>query len=212
MFFDCRKRESTVIQNGVISKTSQGSRVVVRIKSIEDIPDDGYSWRKYGQKMVKGNPIGPRCYFRCNISGCLTRKQVERSAEDVRYVIITYEGKHNHEVPSPKGKNKITYDDSFDEFPISLSQPAEFNYEALFYVSNMVSCLSSDYAESSNSTTTHAAGESLAPASSATGAILFDLNLPLPQELHDDDDGDDDDDVPLLSLRYEPNQKDIICS
>ncbi|OIV90749.1 hypothetical protein TanjilG_15482 [Lupinus angustifolius] len=143
--------------------------------------------------MVKENPISPRCYFRCNISGCLTRKQVERSVEDVRYVIVTYEGKHNHEVPPSKGKNKITIDESFDEFPIPPSQAFEFKNEAFLVSNNMVnSGLSSAHAESSNSDT-HAADGSLAPASSATGGVppppsfLFDLNLPPPQELQGDD-------------------------
>lgn len=36
-------------------------RVVVQTTSEIDILDDGYRWRKYGQKVVKGNP-NPR-YF-----------------------------------------------------------------------------------------------------------------------------------------------------
>jgi len=31
-------------------------RVVVQTTSDIDILDDGYRWRKYGQKVVKGNP------------------------------------------------------------------------------------------------------------------------------------------------------------
>lgn len=31
-------------------------RVVVQTTSEVDILDDGYRWRKYGQKVVKGNP------------------------------------------------------------------------------------------------------------------------------------------------------------
>lgn len=31
-------------------------RVVVQTTSDVDILDDGYRWRKYGQKVVKGNP------------------------------------------------------------------------------------------------------------------------------------------------------------
>ena len=30
--------------------------MVVQIESEVDILDDGYRWRKYGQKVVKGNP------------------------------------------------------------------------------------------------------------------------------------------------------------
>ena len=36
-------------------RTIREPRVVVKTVSEDDILDDGYRWRKYGQKIVKGN-------------------------------------------------------------------------------------------------------------------------------------------------------------
>ncbi|KAG2327581.1 hypothetical protein Bca52824_010309 [Brassica carinata] len=74
-------------------------RVVVQTISEIDVLVDGFRWRKYGQKVVKGN-TNPRSYYKCTYQGCGVRKQVERSAEDERAVLTTYEGRHNHDVPT----------------------------------------------------------------------------------------------------------------
>ncbi|XP_050942178.1 probable WRKY transcription factor 20 isoform X1 [Cucumis melo] len=76
-------------------------RVVVQTLSEVDILDDGYRWRKYGQKVVRGNP-NPRSYYKCTNVGCPVRKHVERASHDPKAVITTYEGKHNHDVPTAK--------------------------------------------------------------------------------------------------------------
>nr|UVI62180.1 WRKY transcription factor [Rehmannia glutinosa] len=73
---------------------------VVRVPAISmkmaDIPPDDYSWRKYGQKPIKGSPH-PRGYYKCSsVRGCPARKHVERALDDPTMLIVTYEGEHNH--------------------------------------------------------------------------------------------------------------------
>ncbi|CAI9300655.1 unnamed protein product [Lactuca saligna] len=63
---------------------------------LADIPPDEYSWRKYGQKPIKGSPH-PRGYYKCSsMRGCPARKHVERCLDDSTMLIVTYEGEHNH--------------------------------------------------------------------------------------------------------------------
>lgn len=62
--------------------------------------DDGYNWRKYGQKQVKGSE-NPRSYYKCTFPNCPTKKKVERSLEG-HITEIVYKGTHNH--PKPQSK------------------------------------------------------------------------------------------------------------
>ncbi|KAE8708288.1 WRKY family transcription factor [Hibiscus syriacus] len=80
---------------------------------LEGTHDDGYSWRKYGQKDILGAKY-PRSYYRCSYrhtQDCLAAKQVQRSDEDPTIFEVTYRGAHtcshgNQMVPPPASPNK----------------------------------------------------------------------------------------------------------
>ncbi|GAV83670.1 WRKY domain-containing protein [Cephalotus follicularis] len=70
-------------------------RFAFMTKSEVDHLEDGYRWRKYGQKAVKNSPF-PRSYYRCTSVSCNVKKRVERSFTDPSIVMTTYEGQHTH--------------------------------------------------------------------------------------------------------------------
>ncbi|KAJ6335932.1 hypothetical protein OIU76_006942 [Salix suchowensis] len=80
-------------------KRQKEPRFAFLTKSEIDHLEDGYRWRKYGQKAVKNSPY-PRSYYRCTSQKCTVKKRVERSFQDPSIVITTYEGQHNHHCPA----------------------------------------------------------------------------------------------------------------
>nr|WCL15237.1 WRKY22 [Iris laevigata] len=85
-------------------RRSQQKKVVCQVPA-DGVTSDMWSWRKYGQKPIKGSPY-PRGYYRCSSSkGCLARKQTERSRTDPGMFIVTYTADHNH--PAPTYRNSL---------------------------------------------------------------------------------------------------------
>lgn len=92
------KRSKKVVQKAVVSVKIEGD--VGKHSKSEGPPSDFWSWRKYGQKPIKGSPY-PRGYYRCSTSkGCSAKKQVERCRTDASVLIITYTSDHNHPGPT----------------------------------------------------------------------------------------------------------------
>ncbi|KAM0874667.1 hypothetical protein ACQ4PT_037286 [Festuca glaucescens] len=88
----CSKRRKNRVKTTI--------RVPAVSSKIADIPADEYSWRKYGQKPIKGSPY-PRGYYKCStVRGCPARKHVERALDDPAMLVVTYEGEHRHS-PGP---------------------------------------------------------------------------------------------------------------
>ncbi|KAL6637898.1 hypothetical protein ACP70R_025470 [Stipagrostis hirtigluma subsp. patula] len=98
-------------------------KIIIQTPSEVDLLDDGYRWRKYGQKVVKGNPR-PRSYYKCTADNCNVRKQIERASTDTRCVLTTYTGRHNHDPPGRGGAEAATAGGSSADATPSAVNPA----------------------------------------------------------------------------------------
>ncbi|XP_031117579.1 WRKY transcription factor 55-like isoform X2 [Ipomoea triloba] len=59
-------------------------------------PEDGYTWRKYGQKEILGSRF-PRAYYRCThqkLYSCPAKKQVQRLDDNPFMFQVTYRSNH----------------------------------------------------------------------------------------------------------------------
>ncbi|MED6156481.1 WRKY Transcription Factor [Stylosanthes scabra] len=83
------------VKEGTKKNEEKNKRVVKRVREEEGY-NDGWAWRKYGQKPIKGSEY-PRSYYRCSsCKGCLARKRVQRSHSDPQVFIVTYTAQHTH--------------------------------------------------------------------------------------------------------------------
>lgn len=86
------------------SEASHSDRKYQPTIAVDKPTNDGYNWRKYGQKQVKGSEF-PRSYYKCTHLNCPVKKKVERSLEG-QITEIIYKGQHNHELPQPNKRAK----------------------------------------------------------------------------------------------------------
>ncbi|XP_059459181.1 WRKY transcription factor 55 [Corylus avellana] len=90
-----------------------------RIGNTDIPPEDGYTWRKYGQKEILGSKF-PRGYYRCThqrLYHCPAKKQVQRLDDDPYTFEVTYRGEHTchmsstaPSIPPPAAAADITHE------------------------------------------------------------------------------------------------------
>ncbi|KAI3841523.1 hypothetical protein MKW92_034785 [Papaver armeniacum] len=111
---------------------------VCELTGFEGPPDDGYSWRKYGQKDIL-NTNYPRAYYRCthrHVQGCFAKKLVQRTDQDSSLFWITYRGKHtciqaSHLQPGQQHKKHDPKDNKSKETLISFQASCHVRAEDL---------------------------------------------------------------------------------
>ncbi|XP_047339098.1 transcription factor WRKY19-like [Impatiens glandulifera] len=101
----------------------------VIVKSGTEV-EDGFNWRKYGQKHILGAKF-PRAYYRCTHrhgQGCLATKQVQRSDEDPSILDTSYKGRHTCiQSKVPKLEEEEEEEEQFGclSFPVTSPEKSE---------------------------------------------------------------------------------------
>ncbi|GMI69476.1 hypothetical protein HRI_000616900 [Hibiscus trionum] len=144
------KRRKVVVERTVVTVKIGENGGVGKLKN-EGPPSDSWSWRKYGQKPIKGSPY-PRGYYKCSTSkGCSAKKQVERCKTDASMLIVTYTSTHNHPCPGLSTKNRtqapkepetndgdddqheVSPEEVKNEFPVKTSSDEDASEEEHFH-------------------------------------------------------------------------------
>ncbi|KAL3834743.1 hypothetical protein ACJIZ3_009479 [Penstemon smallii] len=82
-------------------RSDEANKIVKRVAApqmgnLDLPPEDGFTWRKYGQKEILGSRY-PRSYYRCThqkLYECPAKKQVQRLDHDPFTFEVTYRGTH----------------------------------------------------------------------------------------------------------------------
>ncbi|KAJ0802657.1 putative transcription factor WRKY family [Helianthus annuus] len=105
--FDNQQEEKVSSKKRKTMPTWQDQIRISTDNGLEGNTDDGYSWRKYGQKTILGAKF-PRSYYRCtyrHAQNCMARKQVQRTDEDPTVFDISYKGQHTcHPTTKPSAQ------------------------------------------------------------------------------------------------------------
>ncbi|XP_049368256.1 probable WRKY transcription factor 27 [Solanum verrucosum] len=101
-------------------RQNQSTRVVYEVLQ-EELTDDKWAWRKYGQKSIKGSPF-PRNYFKCSTSGsCKATKIIEKSPKNENYFLVSYSDEHNHDPPTYRRSLALYNSSSKRKLPKSIN-------------------------------------------------------------------------------------------
>ncbi|GAB2279895.1 WRKY Transcription Factor [Dionaea muscipula] len=123
-----KKGDVNIVKKKGDDKKQREPRFAFMTKSEVDHLEDGYRWRKYGQKAVKDSCY-PRSYYRCTAEKCMVKKRVERSFQDPSIVITTYEGQHSHHLPTSL-RGQVAAADA-DAAAGRIMQPQYYYYNSL---------------------------------------------------------------------------------
>ncbi|KAF8703739.1 hypothetical protein HU200_031826 [Digitaria exilis] len=115
-------KESAIALRAVLGQQSLGGgeRATKQVEKKWTM-EDGFLWRKYGQKDIHGSKY-PRLYFRCSYKedhGCMARRQVQQSEDDPSVYLINYFGEHT-----------CCRDNGVSEDPESSPEPFVINFGA----------------------------------------------------------------------------------
>ncbi|XP_010034137.2 LOW QUALITY PROTEIN: WRKY transcription factor 55 [Eucalyptus grandis] len=103
-----------------------------RMGNTEIPPEDGYTWRKYGQKEILGSKF-PRGYYRCThqkLYHCPAKKQVQRLDNDPFTFEVMYRGDHTCHMSSTAPSIPPPPPASLDMAPIAATQPISASVSA----------------------------------------------------------------------------------